>query len=81
MWETLNIIRNGDGKLAWDGVESENLTFFLHHQKTLQKMMQVCVVGDNKCHLEVHGYVHVEIIKQPIDHQDLWASLGCSTIK
>jgi hypothetical protein len=38
-------------------------------------------VGDSKCHLKVHGYVHAEIVKQLIDHQDLWASLGCSTIK
>jgi hypothetical protein len=41
VWETLNRTRNGDGKLAWDGVESEDLTFFLHHQKAQQKMMQV----------------------------------------
>jgi hypothetical protein len=41
VWVTLSKIRNGDGKLAWDGVESEDLTFFLHHQKALQKMMQV----------------------------------------
>jgi hypothetical protein len=63
MWETLSIIRNGDEKLAWDGLESEEDIFFTPPENLTKYDISLSVVVDSKCHLEVHGYVHVDVVK------------------
>jgi hypothetical protein len=81
MWETLSKTKNGHEKLAWDGVESEEDIFFTPPKSPTKDDASLSVMVDRTCHLKVYGYVHAEIVKQLIDHQDLWASSRCSTIK
>ncbi len=81
MWATLSRTRNGDEKLAWDGVESEEDVFFTPPKSPTKDDASLNVLVDSKCHLEIHGYVHAEIVKQLTNHQDLWTSSRCSTIK
>jgi len=68
VWETLNRCWFGDERLAWDGKDSKNDVFYTLPKSPVKKDSRYSiVVNSNQTQLEVHGYVHYEIVKQLLE--------------
>jgi hypothetical protein len=66
----LRICKFGDERFAWDGEEGEDDVFYTPLE-SLVKEYSSCnlAVETSQTHLQVHGYVHLEIVKQLLEFE------------
>jgi hypothetical protein len=62
-------------------VDNEEEVFFTPLESPIKDDASLSVVFNNRSHLKVNGDIHSYIVKQLIDHLDLYSSLRLSTPK
>ncbi len=62
-------------------MDSEEEVFFTPPGSLIKDDASLSVVSNSRSHLEVNGDIHSYVVKQLIDHLDLYLSLRLSTPK
>ncbi len=71
----MNICRFGDDRFAWDGKEGEDAVFYTPLESPVKEDSSCnLVLETSQIHLQVHGYVHLEIVKQLLEF-DIFPSI------
>ncbi len=64
VWELLSRCKFGDKSFQWDGKEGEDDIFYTPLESLVKKDGSCSLtVKTSQTHLQVHGYVHSEIVK------------------
>jgi hypothetical protein len=57
--------------LAWDGNESNDEIFYTPTQSPVKEEFSSSGESSGQTHLEVNGYVHFVIVKQPLELENI----------
>jgi uncharacterized RmlC-like cupin family protein len=65
IWEILSRCWFGDKRLGWDGKENMDDVFYIPPKSPVKEDNRCStIINSSQIHLEVHGYMHFEIVKQ-----------------